>query len=218
MWVYIWTDESYYPNQNTLLYCPLKDDILDHNTSPKTITQTWTVTKWDIWYYFNWWYLTTSSFVWPSWNNTMSIWIKPNWAMSWYQCFFSKYYWSNSSPYITSNLVIHSGNSNVIHFQTANSSKTIAAADCTATFWSWQLIVWVFDWSYVRIYKNWTLIASTAQTWWTYSNNTPLSIGNFLWNTQLYYWYLSDAIFESKARTEAEIQEYYNRTKWAYWL
>jgi len=225
--VYIWTSgelknayigEVWTPWSNTLLYLPLESDTNDYSQNSYTITQNWAVTKWDIWYYFNWGYLVTSSFTWPTTYTTMSIWVKPNWTSSLFQAIFSKYYWSLDFPYITTNMYIPENTSNW-SFQVTNSSKIVVAADSSLSIWNWQNIIWVYDWSKVYFYKNWVLASSASQSWNIYSNNTQLSIGNFLWNlNQPYYGYISEAIFESKARTAQEVLNYYNSTKSNYGL
>jgi hypothetical protein len=32
------------------------------------------------------------------------------------------------------------------------------------------------------------------------------------------YWQLSNVIFEDKARTSQEVSDYYDQTKWDYWI
>ena len=206
------------PWSNTLLYLPLESDTNDHSWNSYTITQNWAVTKWDIWYYFNWGYLVTPSFIWPTTYTTISIWVKPNWISSLFQAIFSKYYWSLDFPYITINVYIPENTSNW-SFQVTNSSKNVVSSDSSLSMWNWQNIIWVYDWSKVYFYKNWVLASSASQSWNIYSNNTQLSIGNFLWNlNQPYYGYISECIFENIARTPEQVAWYYNKTKSHYWL
>lgn len=216
------TEKQVYPKTrnpwaNTLLYCPLKEDYADHSPTPKTITLNWTVTQDTIWYNFNWWYLVSSAFTWPTTHTTMSIWAKPNGIRSNYQALFSKYYGSFTYPYATTSIWITDNTSNA-DFSIANSSATLRNTLASLTMWSRQLITWTYDGSNVKIYINWQLISSTAESGSMLSNNTQASIGNYLWTTQLFYWNLSEVILEDKSRTADEITNYYNQTKFNYWL
>jgi hypothetical protein len=228
MWVYIWTDESYYPNQNTLLYCPLKDDINDkswNHTMTLNTTSYWTVEKDSTgFYHFTWWYISSENYTWPiQWS--MSIWVKRETKTTgdttlqrWFENTYK--YWS---PYY--NMWFEFNKS----WYTAvwNWSTTYFRDIWASTLWQWEL--WTMTYSpseWWKMYKNWVLVDSFSsnQNLWQYNWPTLIWWSNFSshsqptpWN-QYFKWYLSDAIIENKVMTPSEIQEYYNRTKWAYWL
>lgn len=79
------------------------------------------------------------------------------------------------------------------------------------TRWVWYNGCITWDGSTIKVYLNWELKTSTSWStqlardaiilWWS-SNNSNV--------------YVSNAIYESKARSEAEITKYYESTKWNY--
>ena len=55
----------------------------------------------------------------------------------------------------------------------------------------------------------------SAPSW----SGSPLRIwANEVWQTWWGNWYISQIIVENKARTAQEVSDYYNQTKWNYWL
>lgn len=85
----------------------------------------------------------------------------------------------------------------------------------------WRNVVLVWDWSTIKLYQNEQPLSITYTTWsssvwiWTYTYNSIV-----LWGRDSVFgqWYISEVIFENKARTVDEISGYYNRTKWNYGL
>lgn len=80
---------------------------------------------------------------------------------------------------------------------------------------TWNMSTWEFssykDWSFIA---SWTSSVRWARTWlviWTTEWNYSLSDDRFIWQ-------MSNVIFENKQRTAQEISDYYDQTKWDYWI
>lgn len=73
------------------------------------------------------------------------------------------------------------------------------------------------------MYDNWTC---TIYVDWTYKNSyshniiwsTHLSLGYWNSGDKMYGWGISNVILEDKVWTATEITDYYNQTKWDYWI
>ena len=219
--------KSYYewkPWSNTILYCPLKDDINDHSwnhTMALNTTSFWTVEKDSTgFYHFTWWYISSESYTWPS-KWTISVWVKrenkSTWIttlqwwfgiqQTWSSPFYNMAFEFNKSYYITT----WTGTAHFIDIwaSTLNTWELWTATFSSATWW--------------KMYKNWVLVDSFSDSNNLWSATGYSFIGgnafNDLWVWSQYFkWYLSDAIIEDKARTAQEIADYYNWTKWNYGL
>lgn len=79
----------------------------------------------------------------------------------------------------------------------------------------WTNIVFTIGWGKLKIYSNWVLYLDT-----NFSNNVNWTLR--LWRNQNAVaplnWGLSEIIFEKVAWTAQEVTDYYNLTKWDYWL
>lgn len=78
----------------------------------------------------------------------------------------------------------------------------------------WYLVACTRDWSSINLYINWVLEKTwTISSWtWAYSQ---LGVSR---DIRSMVWYVSNVIFEDKIRTAQEISDYYNQTKWNYWI
>lgn len=212
MWVYIWTDESYYPTANTVLYFPFSSDANEH--SWKNITLSNSGTQETIWRRFNNTVTMSASTSWLF----GSMWIKVNsfgtsWSWSNYydQIWLWQIVWSMNYQLFAMN----SNERNVIYYWYWN--KSSAKYNTWIVAWSWYHIVFYSD----------------NNVWYTWINGVKHTIGNWTpynWSATgdtLYNCYnttnksditLSDVIVESRVWTDAEVLEYYNRTKWVYGL
>lgn len=216
------------PWTNTILYCPLKDNINDYSwnhTMTINTTSYWTVAKDSTgFYHFTWWYISSENYTWPT-QWSMSVWVKRENKSTWnttLQRWLTNTY-KNSSPFYN------------MGFEFNNSWYT-AVWDWATTYfrdiwWAtvnqWEL--WTMTYSpseWWKMYKNWVLVDSFSsnQNLWQY--NWPTYIW---WNTyssswrpnpwaQYFKWYLSDVIIESAARTAQEVADYYNKSKYTYGL
>ena len=230
--IYQWTNlvrpVPFTPWSNTILYCPLKDDINDHSgnhTMTINTTSYWTVAKDSTgFYHFTWWYIASENYTWPT-QWSMSVWVKRENKSTWnttLQRWLTNTY-KNSSPFYN------------MGFEFNNSWYT-AVWDWTTTYfrdiwWAtvnqWEL--WTMTYSpseWWKMYKNWALVDSFSSNknlwqynwetliWWNYYSSS--------WRpnpwAQYFKWYLSDVIMEDVARTSSDVLNYFNKTKSNYWL
>lgn len=223
MAIYIYTDEFIRePWENTILYMPFNNDLLDHSNNNIQFTNTNTVLE----------------------NNTAYF----NGSANLINNSFTTYL--NSAPFTCSVRVkskTFNNDSRLIGCEKATSSTwnwwSIAQisssgntyrAEMTA-WWSstfrqiftplnlneWDLLTYVKTPTELSLYKNGTLIWTQTSTTWTFQ--TELSIWQGRWatstsNRKYFNWWMSNFIIESKARTAEEILEYYNGTKSNYWI
>lgn len=102
------------------------------------------------------------------------------------------------------------------NWNTTNSNYTTSAN-------TWYHIVCTHDSSNsVKIYINWALKNTWSKSFWT-ANASKFTIwAYYFWadaNPWWYFnWYISNFIVENKARTSQDISDYFDQTKWNYWL
>lgn len=223
------------PWANTIAYYPFNWDANDHkwswtlyNLSTTWVTYTNQLSNWNYVATFAWTWQTNSAKAICStfniWNipQTFSIWCKTSgnnagsyWLNKWilirsmttsnswvwnflWTAYLSWWYWAEVN----------------INWQIRTAASWNAYADNAR-----HNIVWVYSWTTVSIYVdgNSTPIVTktgTSSGW----NTTYLYIW---WNSDTYYgfnWDMSEFIIENKVRTTQEISDYYNLTKWNYWL
>ena len=84
----------------------------------------------------------------------------------------------------------------------------------------WTHIVITLEWSVWKLYINWEQKWSTFTIWNTTPDYIAISRYQANWDNldRSIRWYVSEVIFENKARTADEITNYYNWTKWDYGL
>ena len=219
--IYIRVDEWRTPWANTILYLPLKDNINDA-TWNYTIIQSWTVSKWSIGYSFNNWMLKTStSFAWPTaW--TISVWAKQtqsrsnsNIAAKFQETvpynFLAIKYWnpdhSGSSPYAI-----------VPEYAISNSWPVELFNQTAQPLNTWLYLVMCHGNEWTKFYINGTLFQSDNNTSNLLTTSSPFVVGSNIQHNQYFIWEISDVIYESKQRTAQEVLDYYNDTKWDYWI
>lgn len=81
---------------------------------------------------------------------------------------------------------------------------------------TWYNVIFAYRPSWWTVYVNWESVYS-----WTWSPaiwNSSTRISGDQWGWQLWYWYLSELIFENKKWTIQKAKNYYNSTKSNYWL
>ena len=218
--VYVWTNSlknayigeyGWKPWANTLLYVPFVDDLLDHSWNSVSLNTGWTITNTTLSWVkcaslTNWWLNTPTLDT--TWNWTQTIWVKwlPTW--SWDNAIIDK---GNSSRAVWTWLKNWSYISSITGVWYSSS----ASVDTSNV---WHLLTVVRDSWTLYIYYDWvqklTYSISSYESWisnnfWIYKREWSSTFGN---------WYISGWIVENKARTAQEVQDYYNQTKWNYWL
>ena len=218
--VVIWTQQTtittdfwWHPSANTLARFPFKDDANDHSWNWVTLVNTQYISKQSLWYK---WQFSQ----WATWNsyslhfnnsNAKYIWM-------WYKvlnstwnsniCWLQKYgaVWYNTSHWNT-NL-----NNKIVLF--TNTSWSIWASADWMSFNVWHHIAIWYDWSKVVLSKDWVL--STLYNWTWYNFWVEVWIA-WSWNNSNFQVLFSDVICESVSWTQAQITEYWNKTKSIYW-
>ena len=211
-WATWWGGGWWQPWANTVLYVPLKLDLLDHWPNSITLNNTGvslvpSQASIDVWYFdgnsfLSGWAL--SSF----WDFHVSVWVKlsstnlSQFVFAWLNSgdIFLGYqtYWWNK---------IWIGRNGIAWDNTTS---------YTLSMNTWYLLSFDRQWSSLTFSVNTNVI-------WTHSNSRSyptawwFEIGNDgAWNTIT--WYMSDVIIESVWWTTQENLEYYNLTKSNYWL
>ena len=235
MAVYVWTDElknAYIweyvaprtPWENTVAYYPLTSTstVNDLSWNNRNLTNNWTLFGTYDWIdcaYFE--SQNSKKLYWTlplSWNTTFTInvyvnrlWVSLSWNnwqifVLWPINYSNRCCWlaiaDSSSEYV-----------NYTRWRDVNSSVT-------NTTWVWELLTVVNNRSVVKTYRNGVEIMSNTVS--LSVNNTGFTVWSFPSTFSSYYqnfyWYMSELIVEDKARTAQEISDYYDLTKWDYWI
>ena len=211
------------PGANTVAYYPLNWDILDHSGhgyNGVAVTESYeTLSSWKEVYTFN---INKNNVLWLTnlptatvfdWNQlTVSFWI---------------YY-------------IHSNNERIMCFWPRDSSFEVTWSIIKFTFYdgsvhwpsiaissvetsTWHHLVWVRDKAeWVKLYLDGVLSATNNFVWnASVRNNVNSSVWwQYIWwqlfSNSSMNWKMSEIIFEDKARTAQEIEDYFNQTKSLY--
>lgn len=209
------------PWVNTLLYVPMDTDLLDHSWNNVSITNynialnTSLLQNIGVWYFrwssedrleFSWIQFRTNDFTISWWENT---------SQSNYGVRFSSA-WTSSNTWAWL-LLGYAGNLiyvwtwwirwDIIEWRVAFSS--------TVNTW----VHWVItrEWSSWKTYRNWVLFWSATASGSVWYNTE--CIGNYRpWDKQPFNWYMSKFIIENKVRIAQEVVDYYDLTKWDYWV
>lgn len=200
------------PWANTLFYYKFDDSLLNEAT--------WTV---DASFYGSWWYVTM-------WDGKSADLSNAAVAVSTKlpDIFTLSFYWYyNSFPWFNWIYGTSSTGSSWIHIQIEGSDKINiynywTMQWTTINIWTlntnqWYYFTLVRDSWVITVYINWQSKGTITTGW---NNSTTLQY--YLWysyNTTRYaHWYIDNAIMESVARSQQDITNYFNQTKWDYWL
>ena len=217
-----WVEERIYPTakwrpwNNTKIYLPLTDDYKDV-ISWTTLSTTWTVdltTEWGVkCTRLNWWrlYGLSSAIITWNWARTLNFRFKYN-SINTSEWWSAVSWWSESNYSFTS---LWDNWGTAYSFSWYSASADIESWTSLSN-WVWYNMVATYDWSTLAIYLNWTL------SWSKSVNLTTWSSDLYIWWRPswscIVNWYINNVIVENKARTATEIEDYYKKTKWNYWL
>ena len=209
MGVYLRVDEQWQPWANTVLYLPLKTDLLDH--WPNNITMTADgITLDSAWANFS----TTGLMTWNSpsaitWDFTFSSRINPisawdgcNIICIWeYYPYYGYRYGANLGWKLGFTLM------RVIDW---NDGSTLFST----LYWARHNLMLVRSWTTNTMYVD------GVQFWTYYWSSTPTETNIFVGWTWIWFieWHVNDIIIENKAWSLDERSNYYNLTKWNYWI
>lgn len=143
----------------------------------------------------------------PQWTSarTTSFWCYMDSTFSWGVIFLN--YWTSATPYNRAWYPCYPYAGKCFTIWTFGSDLASTTPWTTGQRYN---VVWTYDWTNINLYLNWVLIATNV----TNLNTTWYVLA--LWNDLIGY--LSNVIIEDKARTAQEISDYYDQTKWDYWI
>lgn len=217
----ITTDFWWHPSANTLAYYPLTSSttVNDMSWNNRNWTKYWTINfstyGWVNCAYFNggsnyiqvpydsW--MSTSSITISLWAKTLEYngnrWLVYKWQFTWQNWIYA--------------IAITNVSWNYFDWRINTTPHW-----CNVFDWNniWTHILVDFNWSTWHVYKNWILISTFSQSQSISSDTNKLILWAYWNSSYCFYWYLSNIIFEKKIRTQAEITEYFNKTKSIYGL
>ena len=202
------------PWANTIAYYPLNANFNDYSDNSYTLTNDgWAITP------LSWVSCSYFTLNWKAYNNsvsfgttrTISLWFSPyqsgtNWVMVW-----TWWNWSINTTVFA--VAVWNNNS----LDISNYYNKWVQSNTTISDGSWNYWCVVATWWNVKIYLNWTSVKTSSfalnsggriMLWYRWDNG----------GDGRYQWYLSNVIVEDKARTAQEVSDYYNQTKWNYWI
>ena len=214
-WWWGWGGWEWKPWDNTIAYFPLDSvNQLSDITWHYTLTKNWTVTFTDNYASF-WWSGRLDSNINTTVSWTIVFWLNSNSWWSSEQVPIAK--WGSGTRYYRR--WFHKNSSNTLNVMINDSWSSIT----TLTSWVWYLIAYTIEWVWTssctqKVYVNGSTIPNVNITAPLY-NDVNTYVRMWWWhNTYNYNWKLSKVILESKVRTAQEISDYYDQTKWDYWL
>lgn len=221
--VYLWENKvrptGYYPWANTLAYYKFDWNLNDSSGNGRNLSLAWwSVTYWAESQWGKYAYMDSSTYTnnyasmpYNSTNYTINRWYKRVWSVSWN-------YWIIAD--------FHTGNNYFPRLKVQNSAIwfIVSRSDVSASGTdSWNnYCISISNWT-ATCYRNWTQVASYSVN--SFSWNLQYFRLNTVWYQNMWYYYnytgigrLSEFILENKARAAQEVADYYNSTKWNYWL
>ena len=213
-----WWGGGWQPWENTLLYLPFSTDLNDHSGNshnPSTYSSASITTLNGVkCCYFNDGAMQIPQFTTFNHSFTISLWYN---ITNVYGAQIANQWQAGSSKLMSLWLQAQRGRIGLGFYGNDYETTTVPATN------TWVHIVATFnrDNNYWVIYYNWNSIGShtystpNVQSWIFYIWPNAEAPSNTTWRMR---GYVSNYIVEDKARTEQEITDYYNQTKWNYWL
>ena len=203
------------PWANTIAYYPLKWDLNDYSGNGYNLTNSGGVLS-NIWwidcvYYDNW----TSSY-----NNSIPAWATRTLSARIYkweipshsEVILRPWWWTRGRTGVG----VASDGWVMKAFISDYSTLWINSATGISTSTRTN-IVWIVESTNMYLYVNWVLEASWTRSYASTSSSWFI-LGKSDTQDDNYKWYVNNVIFEDKARTAQEVLNYYNQTKWNYWI
>lgn len=206
------------PWANTIAYLKLEADTNDssgnwNNGTPTNITYTQPsgVSKNVAVLNWSWWKIDFSSSLVTGWTFTISLWV----------------YWNMIADGTWLNMIMWNAKSDAVWYYTdrywtrlRSFINSTASVETTNLYSQYQWFLYTFSYSNwtMKWYKNASLIWTATKTL-SSSDTRNFFIWYRAYSSDRYWnWYISDFIVESKVRTAQEITDYYDLTKWDYWI
>ena len=226
---YIWEYSRWIPNENTIAYYPLTSTTTNTDTvNSRNLTTFWWVTYETLSSWLSVARLSGSS----SWNSNKLI----TWSYTWYNIWTislwakpESNWWSLTNKYIL--VRTWSGSTNFLDIftawawvycvrwkKTSSSDRSYNSTVSPIVDGNWHHFLVSSSTSSIQLYIDWSFVWEDTSTATSLSTSASL----YIWsNDDSYYgykWLMSNVIIEDKARTATEISDYYDQTKWDYWL
>ena len=218
------------PWANTIAYYPLtaQDTTSDKSWNGHTLSKygSWTTTFWNygwvscLYIYNDAMFYSTIPNTSASNGITQSIWYyqvnAPQYDNWWLQAFNAYSPTNDAARYISSNIMNWLWNKYWFMWWISNGGDTYTSTASVTS--GWHNVITTFSWTTITLYVDWNEIGTASRSL-SYEPQTYISISRRTsgYNRSL-RGYVSNAIFENKARTAQEVADYYNLTKWNYWL
>ena len=209
--LYIRVDEQWWqPWANTLLYLPFTSDMLDHSWNNRVVTT-------DIGIIQNGYFYNDNTDTNSRWFTIQNMPALTNFTTT----FYEKKTWTYANNQQA--VFLYAGGSQIHSIDFANKIRFGVWGwpndPSVPNNWAdvWRLLTYVKNGNNFSFYINATLISSASRAW----VSQPAWSHYYFWWGSVYYplmWYASQLIVEDKARTAQEVSDYYNLTKWNYWL
>ena len=215
-----WWGGWWQPWANTLFYLPLTSNANDTSwngrngtTANVTFSSNWAYCIWDLSAWNNGTITTATFTMWTTY--TINLWVKAEQTLSWNRQIDLQRRWSWPARY-----VLFYANTNWFTCILWNgSNQNWNSITASFSMWTtWHNVCLTRSWSNVYIYADGTLLTSWN---WTYAvDPTYFNIGNDPWSDAEYTAssYIKDYIMENQVRSAQDIADYYNQTKWNYWI
>lgn len=232
MAIYMWRRRQYTPTNDTKLYLPIDSvdgaTVYDHSWNGKNFIWTWTqnfetLTSWKRvavfdgtnWIYKANWFLENQT------KSTISLWLN---YTTWWRLFFNRRYYN--SRWYWYDIDIHPTTNKIMRSYGGGTTSTFSwvSWDIIPTKDEWNNIIFTQNWWACKIYINWTLMSTVSNNTWLSVYETPYSD---IWCitqdeavtfTSKIIWKMSDIIYEISERSANDTLDYYNNTKWDYWI
>jgi len=104
-------------------------------------------------------------------------------------------------------------------------AATTLTSTTTMSTWVWYHVIFLYNWSALKIYINWNQKISTTRSWSGYARNTMSRFT--LWCEQVTSWWgtsvfyngkIDEAIVENVSWSPEKIKKYYTYSKWRFWI
>lgn len=208
------------PWVNTIAYWRLNWNTLDSSWNDRNLSvRTWSISYGVLSWWQNYWIFDGNTVLS---HKSNYVWLN-RWTLLAYI-----YYMSTSGILLADNQDMD--NSNNYYYASSYTSSQyrplyywLSGGQTTAPWtWQWFLFAITQDGNGLKYYKNWTLVSTISTTkFLNGTSHNQRSVGGLARWTQYYdkiNWYVSDVILEDKIRTAQEISDYYDLTKWTYWI
>ena len=210
------------PWANTIAYYPLTSEttVNDMSGNEYNLSSSWTVTyttalgvssmlAWN-------WYLYKQISTIPVWANdrTLSIWAYLP-SLIYNKYFIMWFYGTRASKHKQQQMCYNTYDTTITPYL-SNHYDDLFNSAINNSLSQWYNIIYVYDWTTQYLYNNGTLIAQQNITLETGNNTLYIWASSNWWDK--FSWNLSNLIIENVAWTAQEVADYYNLTKWNYWL